>query len=78
MKYVRAFALAAALAFLVVPAAPMGGIIPIPTVGGPAYASSDDCFEPEIFYWGLSGLFRKLVDALKCVSSPHPDTSPHY
>ncbi len=38
MRYVRSFALALALALLVLPAAPLGGIVPIPTVGGEAFA----------------------------------------
>ncbi len=38
MRYARSFALAVALALLVLPAAPMGGIVPIPTLGGEAAA----------------------------------------
>lgn len=38
MKHLRSVVLALALAFLVLPAAPFGGILPIPTVGGQAEA----------------------------------------
>ena len=41
MQYARSFALALTLAFLILPAAPLGGIVPIPTVGGTAEAYLD-------------------------------------
>ncbi len=42
----RAAIVGLALAFLVLPAAPLGGIVPTPTVGGTA--SADD----DVAYWG--------------------------
>ncbi len=42
----RAAAVALALAFLTVPAAPLGGIVPIPTVGGSALADNASCYTP--------------------------------
>lgn len=52
MRYMRSFALAIALAFLVIPAAPLGGIVPIPTVGGDALANGE-CrqFDEASGYW---------------------------
>lgn len=41
MKYLRSCAIALALAFLIIPAAPLGGVVPIPTVGGDALAYID-------------------------------------
>ena len=38
MRFLRSFALVLALAFLILPAAPLGGVVPIPTVGGDAAA----------------------------------------
>lgn len=40
MRYLRTIALA--LALLILPAAPLGGIVPIPTVGGDAFARTQD------------------------------------
>ncbi len=50
MRFVRSFALVLALAFLILPAAPLGGAVPIPTVGGVALAGPvpfpDECHSP--------------------------------
>lgn len=43
MRFPRSLALALALAFLILPAAPLGGIVPIPTVGGEARADQASC-----------------------------------
>lgn len=48
MRYLRTFALALALAFLIVPAAPLGGVVPIPTVGGDAFADGSQSCTPEM------------------------------
>ena len=43
MRFLRSFALVLALALLILPAAPLGGIVPIPTVGGEAMADQASC-----------------------------------
>lgn len=53
MRYVRSFALAVALAFLILPAAPLGGIVPIPTVGGDAAAYID--LECDFYTYAANG-----------------------
>lgn len=40
MKLLRAGAFAVAMAFLVLPAEPLGGLVPVPTVGGQAHAGT--------------------------------------
>lgn len=40
MKLLRAGVFALAMAFLVLPAEPLGGLLPVPTVGGQAHAGT--------------------------------------
>ena len=52
MRYIRSFALALVLAFLIIPAAPLGGIVPIPTVGGEVFAEGECLqFDEASGYW---------------------------
>lgn len=46
MKYLRAGAIALVLAFLTLPAAPLGGMLPIPMVGGEAHAADVPTDDP--------------------------------
>lgn len=62
MRYLRSCAVALALAFLVLPAAPLGGIVPVPTVGGDAAAYID--VECDFYTYAANGG--------SCVVTPPP------
>ena len=47
MRSLRSFALALALAFLILPAAPLGGIVPLPMVGGEAMSAEVELYAPD-------------------------------
>ena len=66
MRYLRSFALATALAFLVLPAVPLGGIVPVPTVGGVAFATT----VPDPVLDCMAGYDAAGMDPTQCLGPP--------
>ena len=68
MRFPRSFALALALAFLILPATPLGGIVP--HMGAPAWAESREGYAPD------TGADCSVAYTSACMSNPdneYPD-----
>lgn len=85
MRFPRSFAPALALAFLILPATPLGGMAMVPTVGGDAVASSreDDAVKEVITPCGPGNYGSEVewklgagAGASYCASPPRPYDGP--